>query len=95
MKLRKKGPVKLKIRNKQGKEFILWFNLIDYTPRSGRHCCSFCPYAFSCSDFPDPRYSRGNFNNFCTDMNSELGDERWIPIPVKGTIEEAGLSETS
>lgn len=91
MKFRKRGPVEVKVQSKQGETFIFQFNLIDFVPR-GRpelRCCSFCPYEDVCDNYPDPRdlESARDFNNFCADMDNEIGKGKWIPIPVPESID--------
>lgn len=96
LKLRKKGPVRVEIRNKQGKIFTFQFDLIDFVPRdwAGLQCCSFCPYADVCENYPDPRdlENSQDFNDFCAAMDNEIGEEKWVPIPVPESL-DAWLKE--
>lgn len=96
MKFRKKGPVEVKVQNKQGETFTFQFDLIDFVPRGHPfpRCCSYCPYGDICDSYPDPRdlESTRDFNNFCADMDDEIGEGKWVPIPVPESL-EAWLKE--
>lgn len=93
MKYREKGPIEYVVREKETKKkFTFQFKFIDYVPRLSAEvgCCSFCPLEDMCDSFPDPRdlNSPNDFNNFCADMDDELGDGKWTPIPVPSTVEK-------
>ena len=90
MKFRKKGPVEVKVQSKQGETFTFQFNLIDYVPRRPElGCCSFCPYEDVCDNYPDPRNLEGplDFNDFCAAMDGEIGEGKWVPIPVPESLD--------
>lgn len=90
MKLRKKGPVEVKVQSRQGETFTFQFNLIDFVPRGWPGCCSFCPYEDTCENYPDPRdlENSQDFNDFCATMDGEIGEGRWVPIPVPESLDD-------
>lgn len=95
MKLRKKSgpPIEVKIKSIQGKEFTFQFEFIDYRPKGTGEalCCNPCPFKDICAGFPDPRDledDRSDFNSFCADMDDEIGDGKWTPIPIPTIVEE-------
>jgi hypothetical protein len=95
MKVRKKEQIVKLVTDEDGNVREFKFDLVNYIPRNvGLSICSIaCSYNEWCHKFPDPEHmgDRGlNFEDFCCALDES---DRWIPVPAKGSIEEAGLKE--
>lgn len=87
-----KKLIRVPVQTPNGEKHVKFFQFTGEDTGGKRPCEEICPYAEFCDKIPDPREPKNEerkFMDFCGELGSAEGDDKYIDvIPAEGAIEE-------